>query len=55
MAGGRPTDYTEDMGDTICENIASGVSLSKMCKALFFGILRKQTFDFALLRVSLQC
>lgn len=33
MAGGRPTDYTEDMGDTICENIASGVSLSKMCKA----------------------
>lgn len=31
MAGGRPTDYTEDLGDIICENIARGISLVKTC------------------------
>ena len=33
MAGGRPTDYTPEFGDLICENIAKGVPLSRMCEA----------------------
>jgi len=33
MPAGRPTNYTEDLGDLICEGIASGLSLVKICKA----------------------
>lgn len=29
---GRPTDYTEDLGDAICAEIALGRSLVKICK-----------------------
>jgi len=29
---GRPTDYTEELGDTICAGIAEGRSLVKICK-----------------------
>jgi hypothetical protein len=29
----RPTKYTQDIADTICEKLASGQSLNKMCKA----------------------
>lgn len=31
MAGGRPTDYTQDLADTICAQIAEGDSLRKVC------------------------
>ncbi len=27
----RPTDYTEELGDIICEGIANGLSLVKIC------------------------
>jgi len=30
---GRPTDYTLELADKICQNIAMGISLAKMCKA----------------------
>jgi len=33
MPGGRPTDYTEDLGDLICEGIAAGRPLVKICEA----------------------
>ena len=32
MPGGRPTKYTNELGDKICESIAKGISLAKMCK-----------------------
>lgn len=32
MPAGRPTDYTPELGDLICEGIASGKSLVKICK-----------------------
>lgn len=28
---GRPTDYTKDMADKICEKIANGRSLRSIC------------------------
>lgn len=31
MAGGRPTDYTEELGDLICEGISNRMSLVKIC------------------------
>lgn len=33
MAGGRPTDYTEEVGNRICELLAQGKSLNSICKA----------------------
>lgn len=33
MAGGRPTLYTEDLGDEICAGIANALPLAKICKA----------------------
>jgi hypothetical protein len=30
---GRPTDYTEELGDKICAEVARGTSLSKVCDA----------------------
>lgn len=32
MPAGRPTDYTEELGDLICAGIASGRSLVKICE-----------------------
>lgn len=31
MAGGRPTDYTEDLGDLICQGISRKTALAKLC------------------------
>jgi len=31
MAGGRPTDYTEELADNICSLIAGGSNLNKIC------------------------
>ena len=31
MAGGRPTKYTENLGDLICEGISNRKSLVKIC------------------------
>lgn len=33
MAGGRPADYTDEIGDRICEELAKGRSLNSICKA----------------------
>lgn len=33
MAGGRPTDYTQDKADAICEQLAMGDSLRTVCKS----------------------
>ena len=33
MAGGRPADYTDEIGDRICEELAKGRSLNAICKA----------------------
>lgn len=34
MAGaGRPSNYTQDLGDEICAQLASGLSLRTVCKA----------------------
>lgn len=33
MAGGRPADYTDKIGDRICEELAKGRSLNAICKA----------------------
>ncbi len=33
VATGRPTLFTDDLGDVICEGIAEGLSLVKICKA----------------------
>ena len=30
---GRPTDFTDELGDLICEGIAKGLSLVKICQA----------------------
>lgn len=30
-AGGRPTDYTQDLADSICEELSAGVSLRTVC------------------------
>lgn len=30
---GRPTSYTDAIGDSICEKLAEGVSLNRICKA----------------------
>lgn len=32
MAGGRPADYTDEIGDRICEELAKGRSLNAICK-----------------------
>lgn len=32
MAGGRPTDYTEELSYEICERIVNGESLSAICR-----------------------
>ena len=32
MPAGRPTDYTLELADKICEGIASGLSLVKICE-----------------------
>lgn len=32
MAGGRPSTYTEEMGNMICDKLTEGVSLRKLCK-----------------------
>lgn len=31
MAGGRPTDYTEDLGDLICEGVSRKTPLARLC------------------------
>lgn len=33
MPAGRPTDYTQEIADAICEKIADGKSLRKICDA----------------------
>jgi len=33
MAGGRPTDYTEELGSEICAELSQGISLRTVCKA----------------------
>lgn len=33
MAGGRPTDYTEELAIEICSQLAEGKSLRSVCKA----------------------
>lgn len=33
MAGGRPTEYTPEIGDYICEQLAEGKSLTTVCKS----------------------
>lgn len=33
MAGGRPTTYSKDLADKICEQLASGDSMRTVCKA----------------------
>lgn len=33
MAGGRPSEYTQDIADEICGQIAEGYSLRTICKA----------------------
>lgn len=32
-AGGRPSDYTQELADEICERLSEGVSLRKVCEA----------------------
>lgn len=32
MPGGRPTDYTSDLGDIICQGIAKGSSMVRVCE-----------------------
>lgn len=31
MAGGRPSTYTEEMGNLICDKLTEGMSLRKLC------------------------
>ena len=31
MSGGRPTSYTEEMGNRICDKLTEGVSLRRLC------------------------
>jgi hypothetical protein len=31
MAGGRPTDYTEDLGDLVCDGICRKIPLARLC------------------------
>jgi hypothetical protein len=31
MAGGRPTKYTEKLGDRICEGVSNRLSIAKIC------------------------
>lgn len=31
MSGGRPTTYTEEMGNRICDKLTEGVSLRRLC------------------------
>ncbi len=31
MAGGRPTDYTEELGDLICEGVSMKTPLARLC------------------------
>lgn len=33
MPAGRPTDYTQELADTICERLSEGESLRTVCKA----------------------
>lgn len=33
MAGGRPSKYTPELADKICEQLACGISLRTVCKA----------------------
>lgn len=47
MPAGRPTDYTKNLSDRICEKLADGMSLRKVCesdefpsKATIFNWLR---------------
>ena len=53
MPGGRPSEYTPEMGDKICEGLASGRSLNSMCKGDDFPALctvykwMRQNPDFA--------
>jgi hypothetical protein len=32
MAGGRPSTYTEEMGNLICDKLTEGMSVRKLCK-----------------------
>ena len=32
MAGGRPTDYTQELADKICDGLSDGKSLRTVCK-----------------------
>lgn len=32
-AGGRPTSFTKELGDRICDQLAEGLSLRSVCKA----------------------
>ena len=32
MSGGRPTDYTQELADRICERLADGESLRAVCR-----------------------
>ena len=31
MAGGRPTDYTDELGDLICEGVSRKTPLARLC------------------------
>ncbi len=33
MSAGRPTDYTPELADRICEQLADGMSMGKVCEA----------------------
>lgn len=39
MTMGRPTDYTPELADRICDLLASGVSLNKICKRDDFPVI----------------
>ena len=33
MAGGRPSDYTQELADNICAQVAQGISMRTICNA----------------------
>ncbi len=33
MSAGRPTDYTPELADRLCEQLADGMSMRKVCEA----------------------
>ena len=38
MSGGRPSTYTEEMGNLICDKLTEGVSLRKLCSQPEFPV-----------------